>query len=296
MIETSKLSFLHFVSERESIRVKRAQGLPAPWTDDPILHKYKFTNIRRKDDRVSKWVIEHLIEPATDSGDEYLWFTLLIARLINWPPTLKALLDVAVLPCHPHNFDADKFVKTLEAIKSSGAKVYSGAYMLYPTKQDPGGIKSRAVARYIIGDVIKRSAVVHEAVWSGVETGEHSVEKIVSALSKCFGISTFMAGQVAADLTYTGLDFVDAYTWAPLGPGSQQGLNLMTGQPLYHLWRQSDFNALLILLNRWVSEELKMSDLSLHDVQNCCCEYSKYAKKTLGIGKPKSTYKPETEF
>jgi len=294
--EDNLKEFLHFVDEREKVRLKRLSGLPAPWTTDPIINKYKFTNIRRRHDRVSRWIKSYLITPAIECGDEYLWFTLLIARLLNWPPTLAALLDAGVIPCGPSNFKAELFVEVLENLRSTGHKVYGGAYMLYPTRKDPGGVKSRAVAEYIIKDVVKRSGAVNAAVWGGIESGEHSVELIVSELSKCYGVGTFMAGQVAADLTYTELNFKDVYSWAPLGPGSQQGLNLLTEQALYHLWKQDEFNAVLIELNSSIRERLGIDDLTLHDVQNCCCEYSKYIKKKPDIGKPKSIYKPETEF
>lgn len=285
---------LYFIWEREAIRVAKADGYLGAVTEDPILLKYKFTNIRRKDDRVSQWVIDHLIEPATACGDEHLWFTLLIARLINWPPTLQALSDKGVIPCAPENFDADMFEHTLERIKNDGKKVYSGAYMLYPTKMEPGGNKSKAVAKYIISSAVKNADNISAALWGN--DCVMSVERFVNELSKCFGISTFIAGQVAADLTYTGIDVEDLHTYAPLGPGSQKGLNFLTHNAPHKIWKQPDFNSQLIWINERVVSDLGIGDLTLHDVQNCMCEYSKYARTVLGEGTPKTTYRPETEF
>ena len=186
---------LYFIWEREAIRLARENGHSAPWTKDRVLDKYKFTNIRRSDDRVSQWVIDKLITPNSERAD--LWFTLLIARLINWPPTLQALIDKRVIPCTPQEFDADMFEHTLERIKNDGKKVYSGAYMLYPTKMEPGGNKSRAVAKYIIGSAVENAESIDNALWeAGVAP---TIERFVAELSKCFGISTFIAGQVAAD-------------------------------------------------------------------------------------------------
>ena len=286
-------AFLYFVNEREQVRRNRESGLPAPWTHDPVLQKYKFTNVRRQNDRVSKWVIEHLITPAVEDGDEHLWFTLLIARLVNWPPTLQKLLDAGVIPCSPAAFEASKFVEVLEACKLGKTKVYSGAYMLYPTRMEPGGTKSSAVAKYIIGSAVQNSQAVWDSLWGH---DEHNIERFVATLSQCFGISTFIAGQVAADLTYTGLDFEDLYTYAPLGPGSQQGLNFIYGRSRYARWGADEFNTTLQGLDRLIESKLGIRDLTLHDVQNCACEFSKYARSVLGEGAPKSTYKPETEF
>jgi len=286
-------SFLYFVFEREAIRLTKESGYDGPLTKDPVLLKYKFTNIRRRDDRVSKWIINHVIVPCVENGDKYMWFTLLICRLINWPPTLARLMNAGVIPCSPATFDIEKFVQVIEDFKSAGNKVYSGAYMLYPTKMDVGGTKSRAVATHIIGDAIKHSDDIHDAVW-GYDT--FSVERVVEAMTKCFGISTFMAGQVVADLTYTSLEFEDTYTYAPKGPGSTRGLNRLKHKTLLAGFTQQEFNQRVMMLNKAISEKLKIDDLTAHDVQNCLCEFDKYCRTILAEGAPKQLYKPETEF
>lgn len=284
--------YLYFVHERESVRLLKSVSV-APWTKDPVLQKYRFTNIRRRDDRMTKWFIEHLILPNRNSAE--LWFTLLIGRLINWPPTLQALIENRVLPCSPSTFDAARFVSVIEALPG---KRYGGAYMVYPTMRNPGGVKSQSLAEHIIGDVIKHYADVNHALWDA-EMGEPCLERFVTALSQCFGISTFIAGQVAADLTYDLAHLgnaVDLYTWAPLGPGSQRGLNFLHGKPVNHAWAQAEFNAALGEAGTMIVEELGIGDMTLHDVQNTACEFSKYVKAVQGLGKPKSTYKPETEY
>ena len=282
---------LYFIWEREAIRIARENGHPAPWTADPVLRKYKFTNIRRRDDRGSQWVIKHLIQPNRNRLD--LWFTLLVARLVNWPPTLQALIQTGVLPCSPEEFDAAQFESVLEALRATGVKVYSGAYMLYPTK-NPGINKARTVAKYIIGSAIEHADDISASLWNN--EGGMSIERFVAELSKCFGISTFIAGQVAADLTYTGMDVEDFLTYAPIGPGSSRGLNYLLGKPPFATWGQKDFNSQLRNIYAEVFDQLEIVDLTLHDVQNCMCEYSKYCRTVLGEGKPKNTYIPEKEF
>lgn len=284
---------LYFIWEREAIRIARENGYEAPWTTDTILGKYKFTNIHRADDRVSKWVIENLIEPYEDRED--LWFTLLIARLINWPPTLSALIENDIIPCAPSEFDAQHFEHVLESLKETNSKVYSGAYMLYPTKMEPGGNKSRAVAKYIIGDVILKANDIQNTL-----KGENvTIENFVNAMSRCFGISTFIAGQVAADLTYSTKHLCsadDLFTYAPIGPGSSRGLNYLFKKAPAAGWTQEAFNLVLRQIFKLILDVLEIDDMTLHDVQNCMCEYSKYCRTVLNEGKPKTQYKPETEF
>ena len=257
-----------------------------------MLDKYKFTNIHRSDDRVSKWIIENVIDLYEDRAD--LWFTLLVVRLINWPPTLAALLENQVIPCTPAEFNPELFEAVLEFLKETRGKVYSGAYMLYPTKMDPGGNKSKAVAKYIIGDVVLKADDIQKTLQDDV-----TIERFVNVMSRCFGISTFIAGQVAADLTYSTkhLCFAsDLFEYAPIGPGSSRGLNYLFNRAPNAGWTQEEFNLKLRQIFKLILDVLEIDDMTLHDVQNCMCEYSKYCRTVLSEGKPKTQYKPETEF
>lgn len=284
---------LYYTWEREVIRIVKERGGEKPWTKDPWLAKYKFTNVRRRDDRVSRWIIEHLIEPNEKRDD--LWFTLLIARLINWPPTLQHLIDENMLPCSPLEFSPARFSESVERFRSTGAKSYSGAYMVYPTRLNDGGVKSLSLAKHIIAPSIVLGADLSEIACGSTP----SVESFVMVLSKSFGISSFMAGQVAADLTYSSYHLGpahDLYDFAPIGPGSSAGLNLMLGRKVTAKWGQTEFNMELVKVRNAIIENLGIEDLTLHDVQNVMCEYSKYCRAVLGEINPKNIYTPEMEF
>jgi hypothetical protein len=284
--------FLYFVRERENIRLRRSAGEAAPWTEDPILRKYKFTNIHRSHDRVSQWIINRVLKPNESRED--LWFILLITRLLNWPATLQHLIDTGILFAPAREFDPVAFSNAVENLEG---KRYSGAYMVYPTKREPGGFKSLALAKYIIQPALLRYDEITHSIFD--TSREASIERFVNTLSQCFGVSTFMAGQVAADMTYENGSLCDAndiQIYAPMGPGSQRGLNYLLRRPAFAGWNQQAFNRTLIDLYNTIYRELHIPTLTLHDVQNIACEYSKYAKTALGEGVPKTTYKPETEF
>ena len=53
--------YWYFAAERQEIFHNRLLGMPAPWTLDPILANYKFTNAYRASDRVSQYLIRHVI-------------------------------------------------------------------------------------------------------------------------------------------------------------------------------------------------------------------------------------------
>lgn len=288
-------ALLYFVWEREVIRIVKERGGEKPWSSDPIFQTYKFTNIRRRDDRISKWIIREIIN--LNLKDKNLWFTLLIARLINWPPTLERLLYEDIIPCSPEDFDAAAFSRTIEKFKKESPKVFGSAYMVYPTKMEIGRCKSYLIGKYILGDVVDSADDISYELWRDDE--DCTIEKFVSMLSGCFGISTFMAGQVAADLTYAKghLDNAeDIYTFAPIGPGSSRGLNYLLGRKPFAGWEQEAFNNELMKINEKIKSNLGINDLSLHCVQNIMCEYGKYCRTVLGEGVPKTLYKPTEEF
>ena len=281
---------MYYVWEREAIRLARENGHTGALTSDSILLKYKFTNIRRRDDRVSKWILHYITEPFNGQPD--LWFLLLIARLINWPPTLDALLLAGVLPCSVTDFNTAKFVRVIEVLKHDNPKIYSGAYMVYPGKSGYKN-KSQFFAHVVLIEAALRKTQIRDAI------AANTVEGVVRELAKCFGISTFIAGQVASDLTYAPgplAGATDLYTYAPLGPGSQRGLNYLLRRSPFAAWTQEEFNRPLLEVNERIFEDLDICDLTLHDAQNCMCEFSKYARTVLGEGTPKTTYRPETEF
>src|SRR5262245_58391179 len=72
--------FLNYVQERDAIYRRKSRGDPWPWTEDPILQEYRFTEIYRERDRTSlhyqksvrdKYNKDSLVLPGTVL---YRWF------------------------------------------------------------------------------------------------------------------------------------------------------------------------------------------------------------------------------
>ena len=283
---------LYFVSEREKVRMNKEAGKNGHWTDDEILRTYRFCNIRRKHDRVSEWLIYKFYAPLILAGHQDMWFAAAIARLINWPPSIECLKRL--IPETAEEFNPYEFTKALEAYQATGKKTFTGAYMLYAGRSAGTGIsKPKFIAERLLPPLIDNANKIR---WS-IE--DKSLEKTVEALSSGFGISTFMAGQIAADLTYIPYQLEsaeDLYSYAPIGPGSTRGLNRLHGRTLNAAWRQSDFNDALMETLDAIKHNLDIQDLTLHDVQNIFCEVDKYYRVKFGEGKPRSFYQPETAF
>src|SRR5262245_55868575 len=93
-----------FARERHEMHVMRASGIGPPWTDDPILRNYRFCNVYRELDRVTKWIHVNWLLPNADDPD--VWFAMCLARLLNRPDALEDL-------GYPRPWSRQHFLQTL---------------------------------------------------------------------------------------------------------------------------------------------------------------------------------------
>ena len=61
-------TYWRFAAERQEIFFRRIEHSMGLWTTDPILSQYKFTNAYRASDRVSQYLIRHVIVTAVRGG------------------------------------------------------------------------------------------------------------------------------------------------------------------------------------------------------------------------------------
>ena len=262
--------FLDFVLEREAIRIRKESGIPSPWTHDPILATGYFCNVRRNDDKVTRWLRDNWFEPNKD--DEDIFFAASVARNINLPATMAEI-------GYPVPWDPDKFFTVMTERSARGEKSYSGAYMIRAGLTE-GDIKARYQRDSMFNPLWERRELIRPR-WGD------SLAEFHERLRGEMNFGDFMSGQVIADIKPYGVlaDAPDWFTWAPRGPGSMRGLNILNNRDLNAKWTQKNFleevNALQELINR----KLKLSPpLDAHDVQNCLCEASKYFKaKYFGV-------------
>jgi hypothetical protein len=279
----------HWVREREAVRLRREAGGAPPWTDDPIIGKYRFCNVRREDDAVTVWIHQHIREPFADHPD--LWFMLAIARWINWPGTLGELIANgerdACWPGSP-GFAMENLAQVLNARQRRGDKVFTGAYTI-----NAPSTKGASKIDYVAG-------VVLGAIWRDREKLRAILERSPTlrdthaALTKYQGWGAFMAYQVVVDLRFTRYlrDAEDVTKWAAAGPGTIRGLNRLAGRPVdkaLEQWKAlQEMRALFEVLP---SETGVAMDLS--DIPNVLCETDKYLRVLNGEGAPRAVYRPQ---
>jgi hypothetical protein len=263
----------YWIKERESIRLKKEAGKPLPYTTDPILQQFKFCNVKRADDKVSRWLITEWYDKNYDHPNTILATTL--ARQLNNPDSLGAI-------GYPTKWSPSRVEKILNDRASKGLKNFSAAYMITGTL---GGTKVQQIVWKVV-DAMHRNRPV-------IDTS--SIENTVKALLPYAGFSTFIAGQVTADLVWSmNGTWADKCTYAPIGPGSRRGMNRVLGNGPNAPMKQPEFNKyltkLIAKLNRDIPASI-MSRLVAQDVQSVCCEVDKYNRVLFGEGRPKQIYK-----
>src|SRR5262245_15488685 len=93
-LRTTKVydTYWKFAFDRQEVFFKRIYGSTFPWTQDPIIAKYKFTNVYRATDRVSQHLIKEVIykKELPAQSDEVL-FRILLFKLFNKIETWELL-------------------------------------------------------------------------------------------------------------------------------------------------------------------------------------------------------------
>lgn len=280
VIKLSSLDrLLYWVEERESIRLKKEAGEPRPWTDDSILNQFRFCNVHREDDKVTKWITTNWREPYKYHSD--LWFAMVVARKINWPETL---VEIGI----PIPWKPAQFVKTLAARKARGEQLESGAYMITAGTgaEWVGKPKYEFLASQVFTPLWENRAKIRP-------TAEDTLKSFHARLEKAgMTIGSFIAGQVVADTKYTEplQNTKDWHTWAAIGPGSARGMNRLLGYPVKQPWKEAEWLV-------QVQDLQKKIPMSLHaqDVQSVLCETDKYSRVLLGEGQPRQVYKEKPQ-
>lgn len=264
---------LHWIKEREKVRIRKEAGYAAPWSLDPILQTTRFCNVHREDDKVTKWLRTNWYEPHAESPN--LAFSACLARIVNWPDTLSPL-------GFPTEWHSGQFVKQMGELSAGGSrKIWGGAYMVTGGYSAGGENKQTIMAR-VLDAAFKPVSLIKN---------DYSLKDAYLAVQSAPGLGSFLAAQVIADLKYTPLlqAAPDFQTFCAPGPGSTMGLNFLHGRPPTKGVGEKQFSQEVNSLSNWL-REIHGIELTAHDTQNCLCEFSKYVRIKYFNGRAKTGY------
>ena len=288
--------FFGFVCERQSIWHRRViEGESPPWTDDPVLRRYRFTNVYRELDPGTRYAIDEILDRDVPGTDRL--FNVMVYRLIGRESTHRALGFL-----RPETFDRERFESVLEDRRRSGHAVFTGAYTVsgYAWRGSSNKIENVAsLFEEIAADFPSTSRRVFEAA---------SAKDAYEAIRSHPGFGRFLAYQVLVDLLYpletTGGESLLSFSpdeWAKAGPGAQRGIGLLAAG------RTEDELAVMTWLWENQRDEFRRRSLSfpyrrtdagerepsLADVQNCLCEFSKYRAIQRGECRGRRRFRPD---
>jgi hypothetical protein len=274
--------FMRFVRKRWEIYVRREKKRqPAPWTKDPILRDYRFCNVHRENDRVTKWITSHWRAPRFDSDD--VWFWMVQARMINRIEALQVLRPPS------SRWNAIDFIERLHMHRMSGGKVFGAAYIISTGGREMD--KVEYVARHVLAPLWFDRKQLRP------QPGQ-TLQEYATLLQRYDGLGSFMTAQVVADIKYVPplRSAKDWWTFAWSGPGSRRGLNRVLGRERKSPWKEDEWY--LALHHLWTTTKplfsrARIPPVHMQDLQNCLCEFDKYERARLNQGRPKQNFTPQ---
>lgn len=275
---------VYWIVERENIRRKKESGMAAPWTKDERMANTRWCNVRRMDDKVSRWLLQNFYTDRSHVPSE-MAVGAALARLINRPETLKLLC-----PNGYEGFHYRHFSNILGSMSRERKQIFTGVYII-----NGAGANGRKKWQLVIDNL--------RDMWNTISDGDidtTSMEATHRNLMKYPGMGSFIAGQVVADLRHVVRGtWADKDSWAPQGPGSTRGLayalNVRPKEITKRAWQEAfSVYATALRNDRRLTKIFADRKLEAHDLQNTLCEGSKWAR-VLDGGRSKNRYKPSAE-
>jgi hypothetical protein len=265
-------TYWRFAAERQAVYVARCQGAPGPWTQDPILRAHRFTNCYRAADRVSQYLIRHVIYAGSQEFEEVA-FRVLLFKLFNRIDTWELLCQQAGWPSWA-GFDVGVYDAVLSKAFASGRRLYSAAYVMAPPQL--------GAARKHTNHLRLLELMMVNGLPQALAEAE-SMPAAFGLLRAQPGIGDFLGFQFLIDLNYSaGLHF-DEMEFVVAGPGARDGIRKCFGRAADGI----EAEVIRYMADHQVEhfDRLSLSfgglrgrPLQLIDCQNLFCEVDKYAR------------------
>ena len=267
-------TFWRFAAERQAIFFRRLEGAPPPWTSDPILQRHKFTNAYRASDRVSQYLIRHVIYTGDESPREVFFRTVLFKlfnRIETWELLISTLMDVAY-----ETYSFEEYDRILMDSLAAGIPIYSGAYIM------PSGKTTFGYARKHRNHLRLLELMMEDDVHFRLAESP-TMAQAFDLLRSYPMVGNFLAYQLVTDLNYSKLTDYSEMEFTVPGPGALDGIHkcfsdlggLNEADTIKFMAdiQEEEFSRLDLVFHPLGSRRLQ-----LIDVQNLFCEVSKYAR------------------
>jgi hypothetical protein len=249
----------YWIVQREAMRVDVTS------VTDPYMRNVRYTNVRREDDKVTKWLAQNWRDQ--NMGHPNHTVGMVLARMVNYIPSLTVI-------GYPYTWRPNYIRNTLHGLKNAGLKIWSSAYTISTC--------GRAMDKtdYVVGHVCQQVAQAGPLLLAWSKT----LEDALRALMTVDGLGSFLAAQVIADLKNTPghplASAPDWMTWSAYGPGSLKGLSYYFGRIITPATYQQ------AITDAWSEVcpllPVELQNLHMQDLQSCFCEFSKFCRVQEG--------------
>jgi hypothetical protein len=262
-----------FAVERHAILLRRVAGDPAPWTADPVLASYRFTNAFRACDRVSQYLVRHVIHEG-DQAREQVFFRTLLFKIFNRIETWESLTS-AVGEVRWEGRWLTRCREVLDESRRRHVPVYSAAYIMPCAELASGSPKHHGHLQLI--RTMMEARVGHRFF------DAPDMATAFAVLREQPSLGPFLAYQFSIDLNYAPCANFHEMEFVMPGPGARDGLRKCFLSP----GDLSDADLIRWTTDRQEEECARLGltapvigsrRLQLIDTQNLFCEIDKYAR------------------
>lgn len=286
--EPHKDLFVQFVVDRYLVHLnKDFYKQPKPWTNNPILQNYKFTNVRREHDKTTIHLL-NLLEEHKDASYGNKIMNIILYRLFNKIETnqLMGWVDFK-------HYDDQELRGKLSQVKP-GFVYFTNAF--YTTGMRQGFRRCYPDEGFEPIVIVRVCNDRKKEIVSAIKKAKTPMD-VIDALKLFDGIGNFLSYQMFVDLTY-----LPEFPWSEnefvvSGPGCIMGLDMLFDDRggLSHdellFWLRDNCPItkekcmeLMVDLPEWDR------CMNLMSLENCMCELSKYIRAVEGTGRPKNLY------
>jgi len=292
-------SYWKFAAKRQEAFFARIEGTGEPWSDDPIIQEYKFTNAYRASDRVSQYLIRNVIYDDKWTLND-LVLRVLLFKFFNKIETWQ-LLESQIGEISTRTFDVDRYSSVLSKAMAAKGTIYSAAYIMPSgSRKKYGAIKKHQFHLMLLSSLLK----------SGFPERLQEQSKMSGAFKELLSVESigrFLAYQFVTDLNYSDLFEYSESEYVVPGPGALDGIR----KCFVDIGEYSEADVIRMMFDE---QEKHLQDsgyefkslwgrpLQLIDCQNIFCEVDKYFMVVFpdvagisGRSRIKQKFKPKHE-
>ncbi len=266
-------TYWRFANERQNVYLRKLSNPNGPWTDDPILQTYRFTNPYRATDRVSQYLIGSVqYDIKRSQSPQEVFFRTILFKIFNKIETWEAL-EKSLGNISWQSADQSAILNVLNQLKAKQS-IYSAAYIM---SSPPFGHKFKhenhiAMLWQMMNDGLP-----------GKIAQSQNIEEIYNMILAYPGMGKFLAFQYTIDINYSSITDHGESGYVVAGPGAIDGISkcfidtggLSAQDVIYAVTdnQSREFDRLGIDFPGLFGRPLQPIDC-----QNLFCEISKYSR------------------